>query len=645
MGSNKTLTGACVRLAEILGPGGEFVHKIPGFVPRPGQLELAQVIASAIEAREHLVAEAGTGIGKTFAYLVPILTGGRRAVISTATRALQDQIYERDLPQAAAALGRPVEVAVLKGRRNYLCLERYRNLEQDWAGFPGLDRAALAAWVRSTPSGEFSQLPGLGESSPVIQQLSIDRESCLGSVCPEHARCHVYAARRRAQAADVVIVNHHLLIADLTLKAEGFGDLLGQVDVVVVDEAHTLPETARMNLGETVSLGQVKDLLGDLNRLPEMREGGSLRRALVAAEAALSVLPYRLDPPRRAWSEVATKFTPGVSRLLAAIHELIGVLEPVSEREALLERARELARHLVVYADETPVDIRNFSWVEQGAHGNLVFRRTPLEIGLHLDAWRRAGQASWIFTSATLSVAGQFAAILRELGLDAARTLQVQSPFRHAEQGLLYLPRGLAPVHEKGYTEGVLREAVPLIRAAGGGCFLLFTSWNACRRAALWLRAEQLGYPLFVQGEAPRGYLLETFRAVGNGLLLGTASFWEGVDVKGDALVLVIIDRLPFASPADPLFAARLEYCRSSGGRPFVDIQLPEAVMALKQGAGRLIRGESDRGVLMIADPRLSSRPYGKAFLESLPPFARTRDQARAEAFLQQTARGMAACV
>ncbi len=636
MGHNRASRGGTdAWLKEILGPGGEFVRKIPGFVPRSGQLELAQAIASAIEDREHLVAEAGTGIGKTFAYLVPILTAGRRAVISTATRALQDQIYARDLPQAAAVLGRPVEVAVLKGRRNYLCLERYRNLERDWAGFPGLDRAALAAWVRSTSSGEFSQLPGLGESSPVIRQLGIDREACLGSACPEYARCHVYAARRRAQAADVVIVNHHLLVADLALKVEGFGDLLGQVDVVVVDEAHALPETARMNLGETVSLGQVKDLLGDLNRLPEMREK-TLQRVLNAVEAALRALPHRLDPPRRAWSEVAAKFTAGVSRLLAAIHELIEILEPVPEWETLRERARGIARHLVAYADESPGDIQNFSWVEQGTGENLVFRRTPLEIGLHLDAWRRAGQASWIFTSATLSVAGEFTAILRELGLDTARTLQVQSPFRHAEQGLLYLPRGLVPVHEKGYTEGVLRKAVPLIRAAEGGCFLLFTSWNACRRAALWLRAEQLGYPLFVQGEAPRGYLLDTFRAVGNGLLLGTASFWEGVDVKGDALVLVIIDRLPFASPADPLFAARLEYCRSCGGRPFIDIQLPEAVMALKQGAGRLIRGESDRGVLMIADPRLSSKPYGKAFLDSLPPFARTRDQARAKAFLRR---------
>ncbi len=623
-------------VCSVLGAGGEFSRSVAGFVPRKVQGEFAAAVAAAIEARAVLVAEAGTGTGKTFAYLAPILLGGRRAVIATATRALQDQLFERDLPLAAQALGRPVNVALLKGRANYLCRERFRQLQSDLVGDAGIDLVAVAAWARSTRTGDLAELPDLGEGAGARRLLTMSAEACLGSACTEYGRCHVYAARRRAQEADVVIVNHHLLVADYAMKAEG-GNLLGDAAVVVVDEAHALVDVARTSLGDTVSFGQLGELAEDARRVWVKAYGPD--RLSPEREASFNDLHLShtgLAAGRYEWAEVAARLQAPLRRAAASLQALIEDLEGLPDAAPLLARAHALAVPLCRWTDEcgTESEPGDFRWVEVRSGGAVSLHVNPLEPGTAIGQWVADGEAAWIFSSATLAVAGHFDATVRELGLSDPRTLLAESPFDYGSQARLYLPRGLPAVNAPGYTDAVVEAASPLIEAAGGGCFLLFTSHQALRRAATLMRSRSLAYPLFVQDEAPRARLLAQFRAAGNGVLLGTASFWEGVDVKGDALVLVVIDRLPFASPADPLMRARLDHCREQGGNPFSDIQLPEAVMALKQGAGRLIRDGSDRGLLMVCDPRLRSRAYGRVFLRSLPPMTVIDELAQATAFL-----------
>jgi len=626
-------------VVDVLGPDGAFAREVPGFRARTAQQDFAAAVSAAVAAREPLVAEAGTGTGKTFGYLAPILLSGRRAVIATATRALQDQLFERDLPLAARALGRPARVAVLKGRTNYLCRARYLRLENDLAGARGLpDPAALGAWVRATRTGDLAELPGVGEHGGAARLLSTTADACTGADCPEFSRCHVFAARRRAHEADIVIVNHHLLLADYAMKADG-GNLLGDADVVVVDEAHALPEVARTSLGRMVAFSALADLAEDA--APYLAAADDRRTGAAVAAAAR---PSRggLAAGRHGWNDAEAAFAPAAARAVDALEALAAVLERFSEASPLVMRAQGLASAFAPWLPGTEAGA-DFRWAEVSPGGAVSLRLSPLEPGETLGAWVADGDASWIFSSATLAVAGRFEPIRRELGLAEARTLLVESPFDYARQARLYLPQGMPDVADPGYTEAVLDAAVPLLDAAGGGGFLLFTSRQALRRAASLARERNLPYPLFVQDEAPRARLLEDFRAAGNGLLLGTASFWEGVDVKGEALVLVAIDRLPFASPGDPLTRARLDRCRENGGNPFGDIQLPEAVMAFKQGAGRLIRDASDRGVLMVCDPRVRSRSYGRVFLKSLPPMPVIRDAGEAARFLAAS-RGSRAC-
>lgn len=604
---------------ELLGAGGVFAGALPDFAPRAGQIRLTAAIGDAIEAREHLVAEAGTGIGKTFAYLAPILAGQRRAVISTATRTLQDQLYGHDLPLAARALGRPRKIAVLKGRDNYLCRERWLRLGGDWVGFgeKGFDRAALAAWVRSTGTGDLAELRGLEAQSGLRRMLTTSAEACLGAGCPEYERCHVYEARRGAQAAGIVIVNHHLLLADLRLKQEGSNDgLLGPADVVVVDEAHALPEIARTVAGETLTQAQLKELADDATR--GFGGNADVRDAIVELTAAIASL-NPLPEGRHAWRAVAERLTPRTEAVAAALERLETALATLPDAAGLAARVRAIADSLATWTGEDVQEAR-FRWVEVGVKGLLSLHESPLEPGATLAQWIGESGANWVFTSATLAVAGRLDNFTGQIGLDVPRRLVEESPFDYARQSLLYLPRDLPAVDDGAYTEAVIGAAEPLLRAGKGGAFLLFTSRKALRRAARLLRAQSLDRPLFVQDEAPQARLLEDFRRAGNGILCGTASFWKGVDVKGRALELVVIDRLPFAWPHDPLFKARLEHCRTAGGVPFRDIQVPEAALALKQGAGRLIRDDGDRGVLAICDPRLQTQGYAKAFLDSLPP-------------------------
>ncbi len=648
-----------------LAEGGALAEAIKGFRARPGQQRLAEAVATAFEAREPLLAEAGTGTGKTYAYLVPALLSGLKTIVSTGTRALQDQLYHRDLPRVRDALGIGLQTALLKGRANYLC--RYRT-EQARGSATFADRAQAAlfarivAWAGRTRMGDLAEIEDLPEASPVLPLVTSTAENCLGSDCPLWSECFVVQARQRAQSADLVVVNHHLLLADLALKQEGFGEILPGAQAFVVDEAHQLPELAAQFFGEGLGARPLVELARDTLRECDGIDGAlaalqapaqRLEHATRALRAAMDVLPLRATR-ERACDEAAV--AEAMSVLADALAGLAAALAPLREASPGLDachaRGVELAARLGRWngaqdgeaprgnADDgeggdpdAPPPIPSSPdvfWFELTPRG-FRLQRTPLDVSGPLREHREKSRASWVFTSATLAVAGGFDHLSARLGLDAPRTLLEPSPFDWDRQALCYLPSGLPEPMSRGYTDAIVDAIRPVLRASGGRAFVLFASHRALREAAEALRDGP--WPLFVQGDAPRAQLLQRFRESGNGVLLGAASFREGVDVAGDALSVVVVDKLPFAAPDDPVFEARLQAVRRAGGNPFMDEQVPQAAIALKQGVGRLIRTENDRGVLVLCDPRLTGRAYGRVFLESLPPFPATRSLSEVEAF------------
>ena len=637
-----------------LGAGSALAGAFPGFAQRPAQQRLAAEIADTVEALDVLLAEAGTGTGKTFAYLVPILLSGARTIVSTGTRALQDQLFLRDLPRVLGALGVERKVALLKGRANYLCHYRMELARQE----PRFQQGPLAVqlqqivdWSRQTRSGDLAELDGLPEDSPLLPQVTSTAENCLGTACPFWSECFVVRARQRAQAADLVVVNHHLLLADLALKEEGFGEILPGAEAYVVDEAHQLPELAAQFFGESLSLRALTELgadaIAECRNLPGALaavQGPSraLEMAARAARSAMDALPSRGTASR---ALAAVDVEPAFATLVAALQDLVRALEPLREAAAGFDtchlRATLSLARLQRWLDETGsgslpdagFEDKGESWSESGSDPVSVhwyeltprgfrLQRTPLDVSEPLRAHRERSGAAWVFTSATLAVAGSFRHAARRLGITQARETIEPSPFAWPRQALCYLPPGLPEPASRDYTRRVIDAVLPVLEASGGRAFLLFASHRALREAENCLRG--VPWPLFVQGSEPRHALLQRFRASGNGVLLGTASFREGVDVAGDALSVVVIDKLPFAAPDDPVFEARLDAIRRAGGNPFRDEQLPQAVIALKQGAGRLIRTETDRGVLVLCDPRLRSKSYGRTFLDSLPPLPAT---------------------
>jgi ATP-dependent DNA helicase DinG len=619
---------------ELLGPDGPFANEIANFTPRDCQQEMAEAVEEAIADAQTLIAEAGTGTGKTFAYLVPALQSGKRVIVSTGTKTLQDQLFHRDLPRVREVLGARLRTSLLKGRANYLCLYRLEQTHKD-GRLPSREQVgqlqSIREWGQHTTSGDRGEFAEVPEDSPLWPRVTSTAENCLGVECPMFGDCFVVKARRAAQEADLVVVNHHLLFADLAIKQEGFGEILPGAHAFILDEAHQIPELAGQFFSTSVTARQItemaKDALAECGSVTGALAG--LREPIEAIEPAVKRVRLVLDRLPAKGSFAAIENLADAQTQLQALEEalrkLAEALAAQAERSRGLmsahERAEALCQRLRVVLDGGAHD--SVHWYELSTHG-FSFHATPLDLAPPLRALREQSRASWIFTSATLSVAGEFDHFARQLGLDDPVTTSLPSPFDYARQALTYLPKGLPDPNAPDFTERVITAARPVLAAARGRTFLLFTSHRALKRAAELL--ADLPFPLFVQGTAPRHQLLTQFRESGNGVLLGAASFWEGVDVAGEALSCVIIDKLPFAAPDDHVLEARLTALRESGGNPFFEWQVPAAVIALKQGAGRLIRDVADRGVLMLCDPRLTTRAYGKLFLRSLPPMPVTRE-------------------
>jgi ATP-dependent DNA helicase DinG len=726
------------RSAEALAGDGALARAMPNFAVRDAQQQLSAAIAASIEDRGVLLAEAGTGTGKTFAYLVPALLSGLKTIVSTGTRALQDQLYHRDLPRVRDALGVGLKTALLKGRANYLCKYRLEKSKGE-PRFTNKEQITqfqrIVAWSGRTRMGDLAELDALPEDSPLIPMVTSTTDNCLGSECPFWDECFVVQARQRAQAADMVVVNHHLLLADLALKQEGFGDILPGAQVFVVDEAHQLPELAAQFFGEGLSarplveaardaLGECKAVTGALATV--QAPARALEDAARELRAAMEPLPPR-GTRNRALEQ--NDVYEALSALDDALCTFIDALAPLCEAspgfDSCHARAEEQRARLLRWApagfarrhdadgndDQAQIDLDDVGaeptltpnpspggrgetsmsdaipdpladpatdrasdrvgnradnraayrrddasdaedsqnsqdappkhwdvrWYELSPRG-FRLQRTPLDVSAPLRAHREQSRAAWIFTSATLAVDRRFDHISTRLGLDAPRTLIAPSSFDWPQQALCYLPPRLPEPQSRDYTRAVIDAVRPVLEASGGRAFLLFASHRALREAAELLRTADTPWPLFVQGDAPRSVLLQRFRDSGNGVLLGAASFREGVDVAGEALSVVVIDKLPFAAPDDPVFEARLDAIRREGGNPFRDEQLPQAVIALKQGVGRLIRTETDRGVLVLCDPRLVGKSYGRVFLDSLPPFSTTRNVDDVRAFFGRVA-------
>ncbi|STY29617.1 ATP-dependent helicase [Legionella wadsworthii] len=637
-----TLAESCQRF---LSEKGRLSTAIPGFVARKPQSDLAIAIAAAIEEKSILIAEAGTGTGKTFAYLLPCLLSGKKALISTATKTLQDQLYQKDLPTLVKALGLSARIQNLKGRSNYICQYRVA-LHSDEGYFQTLQCAHEVAHVRSKLSqmknGDRSELPELNEDSPVWNYVTSTVDNCLGSECPNHETCFLLKARKRALEADVVVINHHLFFADSRLKEEGFGELLPGVDVVIFDEAHQLAEIATHFNGERIGTRQFRELLDDvIKEWPVMDLANQPLKALShkvdkLMDELLNCLPGVDD--RISWEVIKNNksFIEIWERWLSLNDEITSCFKdiPLNDFPGLVrckERLAEFTRVLMFFTQENKNQIR---WLERFKH-TLVFHVTPYDVAeTFRDLLLRQNNA-YIFTSATLTVADSFDCFCKSLGLHTAKTLLLPSPFDYQKQALLYFPRGLPDPKNLNYYESLLSRALPLIETLGGRCFFLFTSHRALKQVAQMMD-NNLNYPLLVQGTEAKPILLERFRQLGNAVLLGTSTFWEGVDVKGEALSCVIIDKLPFSSPVDPVIRGKMAYLKEKGLSGFDELSLPGAVIALKQGVGRLIRDRTDKGVLMIADPRLTSRDYGKQILASLPQLPKTRDEQKVLQFIRE---------
>lgn len=609
---------------------------------------MARLAYAAMAESRCLVAEAGTGTGKTFAYLVPALLSGGKVIISTGTKTLQDQLFERDLPAVRDALKVPATLALLKGRANYVCHYHLRRAG-DQGRLHSREEATqlrqIQRFANISQTGDRAHLADVPEDAAIWQRVTSTRENCHGQECEFHEQCFVMRARKAAQSAEIVVVNHHLFFADVMLRDEGVAEILPQSHVVIFDEAHQLPETANLFFGLSVSLSQWLELARDARgeMLAHAADAKQIETAADALEKAARDLRLVFPPyAQRMTREQA--YNAGISAPIKIVEETLEALaarlgehaERAAELGRCEQRAHELLERLAAWRAES--NHSAVAWLELTPHG-LHLNLTPLSIASEFRKQIEAQARAWIFTSATLAVKDDFSHYRAEMGLVESDCAAWPSPFDYAQQALLYVPRDMPDPNAAEFTAAVVRAAWPVIQASRGRAFVLSTSLRAMREIHRMLREELdragCNWPLMLQGEGSRSELLARFRGCDNGILVASQSFWEGVDVKGEALSLVVIDRLPFAAPDDPVLAARLEQIRARGGNPFMEYQLPRAVINLKQGAGRLIRDEADRGVLMICDPRLISKPYGSRIWQSLPPMRRTREIKEVEEFFR----------
>ncbi|ELY5835186.1 ATP-dependent DNA helicase [Cronobacter sakazakii] len=627
---------------------GQLANAIPGFKPREPQRQMAQAVSAAIEAATPLVVEAGTGTGKTYAYLAPALRAGKKVIISTGSKALQDQLYSRDLPTVAKALEFKGRLALLKGRSNYLCLERLEQQALAGGDLPVQtlsDVIQLRGWANETVDGDISTCGRVAEDAPVWPLVTSTNDNCLGTDCPLYKDCFVVKARKKTMEADVVVVNHHLFLADMVVKESGFAELIPEAEVIIFDEAHQLPDIASQYFGQSLSSRQLLDLARDIiiAYRTEVKDTQQLQKC--ADRLAQSTQDFRLqlgDPGFRGnLRELLADAS--ISRALLLLDDALELCYDVAKlslgRSALLDAAFERATlYRARLKRLKEINQPGYSYWYECNSRHFTLALTPLTVADKFQDVIAEKGGSWIFTSATLSVNDDLHHFTERLGIHEAKTLLLPSPFDYARQALLCVPRGLPQTNQPQAGKALARMLQPLIEANQGRCFMLCTSHAMMRELAEQFRAT-MTLPVLLQGETSKSQLLEQFISAGNALLVATSSFWEGVDVRGDALSLVIIDKLPFTSPDDPLLKARMEDCRLRGGDPFDEVQLPEAVITLKQGVGRLIRDVDDRGVLVICDNRLVMRPYGAVFLKSLPPTPRTRDIGEAARFLTDAAR------
>lgn len=633
------------RISNIFSVNGELSQSIKGFRPRTEQIEMARAVGESIQNKSSLVIEAGTGTGKTFAYLAPALVFGKKTIISTGSKNLQDQLFNRDLPAIKKALNFTGKIALLKGRANYLCLER---LDQVIAQGVLGDKSVLAElskvrkWNNSTKTGDFTECIKLAEDSPIIPQLTSTAESCLGTDCPNYSECYVASARKKALNADLVVVNHHLFFADMVVKESGFGELIPNAEVIIFDEAHQLPDIASQYFGQSLTSRQLFDLCKDINivyrtELKDMQQLGTTSDTLLKVVQDFRLLLGNGSNVRGNWRELYTQSA--VKKSFELLQEKIDFLAEVIKLalgrsqtlDSIFERVESIKIQLKRLSE---TNIVGYCYWYEGNGRQFGLHMTPLTVADKFGAQLKAKEVAWIFTSATLEVGGAFNHFCQRLGIEGATQKILPSPFNYSEQSLLCVPRYLPNTNQANTLSALGEILLPVIEANKGRCFVLCTSYSMMRGLAEYFR-EKSNLSILLQGETSKGKLLEQFIKETHSVLVATSSFWEGVDVRGDALSLVIIDKLPFTAPDEPLLKARIEDCRLQGGDPFNDIQLPEAVITLKQGVGRLIRDVTDRGVVIICDNRLVMRNYGETFLKSLPNSSRTRDLNKVIQFLQ----------
>jgi ATP-dependent DNA helicase DinG len=619
---------------DILGSHGRLKQEIPTFTPRLPQQQMAEAIEHALELDTQLIIEAGTGTGKTFGYLVPLMLSEKKAIISTGTKNLQDQLFLKDIPIIKKILAYPGKIILLKGRANYLCLYRLERSYED-GRFSSRQHISqlhiIKEWATTTQTGDTAELNAVPEDSTIWPYVTSTTDNCLNQDCEFYKDCHVVKARQQALAADIVIVNHHLFFADMALQEDGFGELLPGADAVVFDEAHHVPDIASLFFSTVFSSRQLMELARDsevesiksANDMSEIREeANQLQKVTQDMRLAMGV-----DTRRLPWTQqTATQLTTYIFLVKNSLQQLESILKVAAVRSKELEncwkRSSKLIESFNLLTGITPEN--NVHWFETHTQ-SFTLHLTPIVVADHFKAYLGGKKRAWVFTSATLTVKDNFQLFADSLGLEQALQLQLKSPFDYQKQALLYVPRGLPDPNSKTYTETLIEKIIPVLEITQGKTFLLFTSYKAMEYAADALK-DRISYPLLLQGTMPKREIIEQFKSIGNAVLLGTSSFWSGVDVRGDALSCVIIDKLPFSAPDDPILQARVQMLRKQGADPFNSFQLPNAVLTLKQGAGRLIRDHNDRGILIICDPRLVASRYGQTFLQSLPDMPRTRE-------------------